>query len=260
MVASANHGKSANGAKSSRPSSRSQKPWRETFVTPGAKVRLPGAADLIGVLPGQSERGGQPLRRQPIVLCQLHRRGEPDLGLAGGVRVDTLADKAEIVPGETFTITVSGITRAPQQLKPGDVALKGPAGWKVERVAPASAGSPGSSVEAKFRVTVPPDAPVSQPYWLVRQRVKDRFNVPPAPWDGDLENPPLFTGSFEYSVTAGADPLSVKQEAGVVYRYADRIYGEREKPLTVVPAFFGWFEPSVSIFPTSSSVTPALLS
>src|SRR3990172_7961017 len=85
MVASANHGKSANGAKSSRPSSRSQKPWRETFVTSGAKVCLPGAADLIGVLPGQSERGGQPLRRQPIVLCQLHRWGEPELRFARSV-------------------------------------------------------------------------------------------------------------------------------------------------------------------------------
>lgn len=179
------------------------------------------------------------------------------LGLAGGVRVETLADRAEIVPGETFTITVSGIIRAPERLKAGDVALKGPAGWKVERITPAAPAV--ASVEAKFRVTVPPDAPVSQPYWLVRPRIKERFSVAQAPWNGDPENPPLFTGSFEYSVAQDTGALPVKQESGVVYRYADRIYGEREKPLTVVPPLGVWLEPPVSVFPSSSSGSQALL-
>jgi LmbE family N-acetylglucosaminyl deacetylase len=182
------------------------------------------------------------------------------LGLAGGVRVDTLSDKAEIVPGETFTITVSGSFHS-DRLKEGSVVLKAPAGWKVEKIAPASGNGLGAAmtVAAGFRITVPPDAAVSQPYWLVKPRSKDRFAVAPAPWNGDPENPPLFTGSFKYSASTENGPVEVEQESGVIYRYADRIYGERESPLTVVPPLGVWLEPRATVFPAASSGAQTML-
>jgi hypothetical protein len=42
-----NQGNSANGKKSSRPSSSNQKPCCETLVTSAAKVVVPGMADLV---------------------------------------------------------------------------------------------------------------------------------------------------------------------------------------------------------------------
>ncbi|MBI2815545.1 MAG: PIG-L family deacetylase [Acidobacteria bacterium] len=178
------------------------------------------------------------------------------IGLAGGVRVETIADKGEVIPGETFTMTVTATVRAADRLKVGEVSLKGPANWHIERVAPAATSGRGP-VEAKFKVTVPPDAAVSQPYWLEKPRVKDRYSVTPAPWNGDAANPPLFTGAFEYSVSESA--INVKQESGVVYRLVDRIYGEREKPLAVIPAIGVWLEPRSTIFPSSSAATQPLL-
>ena len=177
--------------------------------------------------------------------------------LAGGVRLDTLADRAEITPGETFNITISAVARAADRVKLADAMLKGPAGWKVERVSPP--GASGSSIEAKFRVTVPADAPLSQPYWLVNARAKDRFNVSPAPWNGDPQNPPLFSGSLQFAATDDAGPVPVEQSSGAVYRFADRIYGEREKPLVVVPAVGVWLEPPAAVFPSSMSGTQPLL-
>ncbi len=182
------------------------------------------------------------------------------LGLAGGVRVETLAEKAEIVPGESFNITVTGVVRVPDRLKSSDVGLSGPAGWKVERMAPAGGAQGGRSlVEAKFKVTVPSEAPVSQPYWLVKQRSKDRYAVTPAPYNGDPENPPLFTGSFKYSAASDSGSVEVEQESGVIYRYADRIYGERENPVIVVPPVGVWLEPGATVFPTASTGSQSLL-
>ncbi len=182
------------------------------------------------------------------------------LGLVGGVRVTAFADRAEIIPGETFNVTISGDVHTSGTLKPGDVSLQAPNGWKVERVgAPITAPGAGAGLEAKFRVTAPPDAPLSQPYWLVRPRTKDYFPVPQVPFAGDPENPPLLTATFQYSASDGSSPITVEQHADVVFRYVDRIYGEKDKPLTVVPAVAVWVDPDTAIFPTNSSVPQALL-
>ena len=181
------------------------------------------------------------------------------IGMAGGVRIDALADRAEIVPGETFTITVTGVLHSPEQLKPGDVSLKGPIGWKVERLNPPTpTPGPTGAVEGKFRVTVPPDAPVSQPYWLTKPRTKDYFPAPHVPWVGAPENPALFKGSLQYSVVGEGGTVDVEQESDAVYRFADRIYGERLTPLAVVPPVGVWMEPEVSVFPLGSAATQVL--
>jgi hypothetical protein len=41
----------------------------------------------------------------------------------------------------------------------------------------------------------------------------------------------------------------------VVYRYADRVYGEREDPLAVLPALGVWLEPGVAVFPQGAQGT-----
>src|SRR5262249_23093295 len=120
------------------------------------------------------------------------------ISLAGGVRLDTLADRSEAVPGESFTVTITGTVHAPGDLKAGDVSLKGPPGWKVERLPPPAAQTPSpgaaeaETVQARFRVAVPPEAPISQPYWLVKTRTRDYFPAPNVPWVGAAENPALF--------------------------------------------------------------------
>ena len=191
------------------------------------------------------------------------------IGLAGAVRVEALADKAEIVPGETLTVTVSGTVGAPALLKAGDVALKGPAGWNVERVPPPAAAPSTAPAAARvedmetrratFKVTVPPDARVSQPYWLVNKRTRDYFSPPRVSWIGAPENPALFQGTFQYSVSGDGTSEMIEQQSDAVYRHADRIYGEREEPLTVVPSLGVWIDPEVVVFPVGSSTTQALM-
>jgi len=232
-------------------------PYHPSTVVPA----LAHGLGLVREMRSEIEKSQVPDDAKDQLLFLLNLKEEDfvrAIGLAGGVRVETLAEKAEVVPGEMFTVTVSGMVRAPQGMTAGDVTLKGPPGWKIERI-PLPAAGAAANVTAKFRVTVPPDAPVSQPYWLVKPRTKDRYVVAPAPWDGDPENPPLLSGSFAYSVADDSRPLAVQEESGVMYRFVDRIYGERENPLAVVPAVGVWVDPPVSVFPSATSAVQPLL-
>ena len=182
------------------------------------------------------------------------------ISLAGGVLVEALADRAELVPGETFQVAVESLLRAPDYLQAGEITLTAPEGWKVEKLAAgtAPAKNPGQ-LEAKFRITVPADAPVSQPYWLVKPRTQDYFATPEVPWVGAAWNPALLKANFKFSLEREGESIPVEQQSDVVYRYADRVNGEREQPLLVIPSLGVWMEPAVAIFPTGSTSTQTLL-
>ncbi|MSO19012.1 MAG: hypothetical protein EXQ56_00880 [Acidobacteria bacterium] len=206
-----------------------------------------------------------------FLLAQKERDFEDAITLAGGVYYDALASAGELVPGSTFTVTVSGAVRARDLIQAGIPQLHAPRGWKIE---PATSGTPGGTpagagnsngrIEASFKVTVPADAPASQPYWLVLPRRKDSFNVAPAPGMGDAADPALLSVRLPLSVTVGAggaggdggqNRLNAESHKNVGYGYTDRIYGERENPLAVVPAIGVWLEPGVSVFPVGVKTT-----
>ncbi len=182
------------------------------------------------------------------------------IGMAAGVQVDALADSAEVVPSEPFTVTVTGMVRGPESLQLGEVMLQGPDGWKIEKLVPdAAPGGSGDHTEAKFRVTMPGDTPVSQPYWMVEPREGAYFPVTDVPWIGAAQNPALLTGSVQYAVASEGNPVEVVQQSDVIYRFYDRIYGKQEQPVSVVPDLGIWVEPAVAIFPLDSDEPQALL-
>ena len=201
------------------------------------------------------------LKNQALFLLDLK---EADfvraIGIAAGVQVDALADRSETVPSEPFTVTVSGIVRGPEPLQIGEVTLQGPDGWQIEKLA--SEAAPGGSAgraEAKFRVTMPRDTSVSQPYWMVKPRTGDYFPAPDVPWVGAAQNPALLQGSVRYTVTGAGKAVAVEQRSDVLYRFYDRIYGKQEQPLSVVPDLGIWMEPGVAIFPADSGASQGLL-
>ncbi|MBI4463825.1 MAG: hypothetical protein HY647_03875 [Acidobacteria bacterium] len=182
------------------------------------------------------------------------------ISLAGGVRVEALADRAELVPGETFQITVDGLLQVPEHLQAGEITLTAPQGWRVEKIAAgAAAGKNPGEIEAKFNVTVAADAPVSQPYWLVKPRITDYFSTPEVPWVGDAWNPALLNSGFKFSVRAEGKSVPIELQTDVDYRYADRVYGGREQPLVVVPPLGVWMQPEVAIFPAGAASKQTLL-
>ena len=101
-VASRNHGNFEKDTKSSRSSSRSQKPFAETLVTSALEMFLPRGADLIFVLPSQTEGLRTTPRAQTVVGSQFDLWLEPELRLAfGGLNVDVrprLLPREEVEP------------------------------------------------------------------------------------------------------------------------------------------------------------------
>lgn len=78
-----NHGNFSKGTKSSRFSSKSQKPWREIFVTSGSKVLFfPGASDGILMLLDDSSRCVQ------VLLASGSGRARPESHLQVFAPVD----------------------------------------------------------------------------------------------------------------------------------------------------------------------------
>ncbi|MBI3895603.1 MAG: PIG-L family deacetylase [Acidobacteria bacterium] len=182
------------------------------------------------------------------------------ISLSGGVSVEAVVNRGELVPGETFQVTVNGLLRTREYLQAGEITLTAPQGWKVEKIASGavSAKDPGE-METKFNITVPADALPSQPYWLVSPRTNDYFPTPAVPWIGAPWNPALLMADFKFSLKAGGKSIPVEQQTDVIYRYADRVYGEREQPLVIVPPLGVWMNPEVAIFPTGSASKQTLL-
>ena len=56
-----------------------------------------------------------------------------------------------------------------------------------------------------------------------------------------------------FSLTVGGQVLKLAQQADVVNRYSDRVYGERTQAVTVVPPLAVWIEPGVAVFPTATA-------
>jgi hypothetical protein len=189
-----------------------------------------------------------------ILLSQKEQDFSNAINLAGGVQFTAYADAGEIVPGTSFNVAVSGNVRSMRLIQPGVPQLHAPRGWTVQQIdgtAPAGSGK----IEATYKVTVPPDAPVSQPYWLMLPRNKEVFSVAPSPFVGDAVDPALLTARVPLTLIDGQTQLLSDSHRDVVNGYTDRIYGEREQPVAVVPAIGVWVEPAVSVFPAGAKVT-----
>jgi len=194
---------------------------------------------------------------------------EEALANAAGVVADAVAGDPHAVPGDSLTVTTylwGGGASGEAPLDSARVAA--PAGWAVSapRVVPPpanrgvfSASWRGVAVRA-FTVTVPADAPLSEPYFLARPRrgaLYDWSGVPDSLEGEPLQPPPLVA---RISTTIAGVPVTLRRE--VVYRRDDEALGEIRRPLFVVPPVDVEIAPSLMVWPVgangSRSVTVAV--
>jgi NPCBM-associated, NEW3 domain of alpha-galactosidase len=156
---------------------------------------------------------------------------------AAEVIVDPLASEETVVQGGSLTVDVRTFAAAPASVKIVDATVRAPAGWKIEAAPPARENGPFGRREiptatSTYRVTVPANAPLTQPYFLVQPRDGDKYRWPDAAPKGLPFDPPLLTGVVSLEI-AGV-PVSVTRP--VQYRVGDRIRGELRRDVDVVPA------------------------
>ncbi len=186
------------------------------------------------------------------------RQFEDALQRAASLVVDALANAETVVPGGRLSVFVRAYIPNPADVRIASMSVAAPASWKVETSDEKEAPDPNNpfarlfrerpTAERGFTVTVAPDAPYTQPYYLVQPRQGDRYLWPANGPKGVPFGPPQLVA--ELPVEIGGVPLTVRQP--VQYRYADRIRGEIRRNVDVAPPVALGFDSTLLIVPTSA--------
>ncbi|HEX4574460.1 MAG TPA: NEW3 domain-containing protein, partial [Gemmatimonadales bacterium] len=190
---------------------------------------------------GAGSREGDAVAEQRETLARA-------LAVAAGVVVDGVADDGIVIPGEQLQVETTVWNAGADAVPLVSIAVTAPPGWGVTAVARPDAGvAPGRVATGRYAVTVAPDAPRSQPYFLRRPLIGalyDWTGVPPA-WRGlPAEPPPLEVAA---RVTIAGEPVTLRRE--VVYRYRDQGIGEVRRPIFVTQPFDVAMTPDLVVWP-----------
>ena len=167
-------------------------------------------------------------------------RSAEAIATAAGISIDPLADSETVVQGGSLAVTVR--TFAPQGAPITVTAeqVTAPSGWNVESMASAdNAPAPNAfaardvpSHTARYRLAVPADAPLTQPYFLQQKRQGDSYA-----WADDAPKTlPFGPAPLEGHVTMEVGGVSITITRPVQYRFGDRVRGELRREVNVVPA------------------------
>ena len=173
------------------------------------------------------------------------------------ITLNPLADRETVVPGGTLTVSARLFGQKDAAVNIS-ARVKAPAQWTV---APASGegqdetGNPFARREqpafgARYTVTVAPDAPPTQPYFLERRRQTESYAWS-SPSRGLPFDPPLL--EVEYAMEIGGEPVVVSQP--VQYRMADQVRGELRRDVNVTPAVTVGLDSRLLIVPAGSAAS-----
>lgn len=175
---------------------------------------------------------------------------------AAGVVVDALADTETVVPSESFTVSVRVFAPNNPSVQIGAVSLQTPDEWKTQEIEEPKqeAGNTfrprieRSQKAAFFRLTVPENEKVTQPYWLEEPRDGYVFR-----WaDNAPKNMPFADSLVSCEVKLNIGGVEVTATKNAQYRYADDIRGEIRRELNVVPAFAVSLDTNLIVSPIST--------
>ncbi|HEX8249464.1 MAG TPA: PIG-L family deacetylase [Pyrinomonadaceae bacterium] len=183
------------------------------------------------------------------------------LKLAAGIQIEALADRETVAPTESFTASVKVFYPENPDIKVEKIYLYTPSkrrSWKITTAeepkndSPLAAFSREKAVQAAyFNVGVPPDAKLTQPYFLQAPRENYLY----AGQDLPIQNLP-FQQPFVYSainLKINGEPVFLNQ--ALEYRYADDIRGEVRRNLNVVPKVSLGLDQKLLIVPLGASRT-----
>ena len=165
-----------------------------------------------------------------------------------GLWLDAAADRFQSSPGGNLKVSATALLREPAQAAIVGLKLTGMEGVHAPEVA-ASVLADNQPARYTISVRVPDDQPYSQPYWLVKPPEGWLYSVPDPRMIGDPENPPVLEAHFQMKI-AGAE---MELDRPVEYRFVDHIYGERVRPLAIVPLVGIDLTQTALVFPNTNS-------
>jgi len=155
-----------------------------------------------------------------------------------------------VVPGQKVTVTASLWNRSPWSLQVKDCELKGKSNWMIERLdGDTTELSYNQAASYKFKIHVPEDADYSQPTWERRSYHESLTRHREPVHQLLAKRPPVLVGQCRYRIFGVEASLS----APVRVRTYDRLQGEREEELNVVPALGVEVRPRQAIVPLQAA-------
>lgn len=170
-----------------------------------------------------------------------------------GIVIDAVADVERIVPGSINTVDVTAWSAEGANILKLEPLL--PAGWNMERVDSAAQTdtamhklNAGEILTRRFRVSVPRDAIITQPYFLVRPRPGDYYA-----WPSDsVAGLPFQHAPLRAVAVIGQRAATVEHVIPVTKRIVDPRQGELRRATHVAPAFAVRAEPPTLVITLAS--------
>jgi len=155
------------------------------------------------------------------------------IALCAGLWVDATADDYSVVPGGKVKVTLTAVNRGPLAVtSPAFAPLQNePNRPTAEHFTTAGTLSQNEPNRVTSEDPIPANAAYSGPYWLQHPAEGDSYRVSDPNQIGMAENFPLITKRVEFEVAG----TKIELERPVVYRWVDRLLGERWRPVTIVP-------------------------
>lgn len=159
---------------------------------------------------------------------------------AAGIWAEAVADAPTVAPGGKVAVTATLVARGGFPVTLAAVAVQSPMETRAKNVTLAD----NQPVKEEFSVTLPADAPCSQPYWLRGPHAGGLHCAAPPELAGLAEDPPALSVAFRLS----ADGVPFELTVPVQYRLRDPVLGERYRPLVVVPPVMVNLAEGVEVF------------
>jgi LmbE family N-acetylglucosaminyl deacetylase len=161
-----------------------------------------------------------------------------------GLRAEGLTSQEQVSAGDSLTLRLEIIQRSPHTAVLKEISVQTASGAALwSRSLSDTLNNNLSRYEAAVLL---PQSLSSQPYWL-KKPYDALFDLPQAKDLGKPENDPVLTATF--MVQVGETLLAL--EKPIRYKYSDRVEGEIEKPMVVLPPLLGTFAEDNLIFTTS---------
>jgi LmbE family N-acetylglucosaminyl deacetylase len=225
--------------------------------------RLPGGAAVKSIL-DEAIRDYEPahpektipllLKARPLIaaiddpLAKLKLTDlDETVALCAGLYVEAQARQAEVTPGGTLNITTTVLNRSAAKVALESARIEGI--WNQDAAAKPAVLGYNQSAEIPLTLTVPANQPYTQPYWLVKPPTADVYQIDDQSLIGLADTPAA--ASLRVRLTVDGTPIELLRP--VHHRYADRAYGERIRPLVVVPTVAVNLPAPVSVFPDSAA-------
>lgn len=161
----------------------------------------------------------------PLAKIKLAELDET-MARCAGIWADAQAREGYVIPGSRVAVGITVSARLPVEVKVTTIRLEGL--W-IGTTWTTLVAAPGERIP-DFDLEAPASQPYSQPYWLAKPPQVGAYTVDDQTMVGLPDTP---VEQMRIGLTVAGVPIELVRP--VLYRYNDRLEGEKVRPLAVVP-------------------------